>query len=245
MTATEAKPKKRSTKRRGRGEGSIFRRGDGRWCATIVAGYNDSGKRIRRTVYGKDKREVQARLVEMQGQRQSGTLQGTRRQTVAEYLNHWLAVMAEKARPNTHAGYADDVARRINPHIGGVQLTALSAAHVETMLIRLKDSATSTRSIRRAFETLRTALNRAIKTRAIVRNPCGDVECVKPPRTEVDPYTLEESRRLLLASKATRYHALFVLAIDAGLRQGELFGLKWEDIDLERGAPSCAGAWGK
>jgi integrase len=236
VDTSEAKPMQRATKRRGKGEGSIFQRADGRWCASIVIGRNEDGKRIRRTVYGKVKREVQARLTAMQGQRQAGSLRDTRRQTVAECLNHWLACIEIKARPNTHAGYADAVKRHISPSIGGLQLAALSAEHVENVLVRLKSSGVSTRSIRRAFETLRTALNHAVKIGAAARNPCDNVECAKPVRKDVEPYTLDQARQLLKASKATWYHALFVLAIDAGMRQGELFGLKWEDIDLDRGA---------
>jgi integrase len=226
----------RRTKRRGKGEGSIFRRADGRWCASIVIGRNEHGKRIRRTVYGKVKNEVQTRLIEMQGQRQAGSLRDTRRQTVAEYLNHWLAVIAVKARPNTHAGYVDVVKRRISPCIGGVQLAMLEPLHVENCLARLKRSGASTRSVRRAFEALRAALNRAVETRTILRNPCDNVECAKPAPRDVEPYTLDQARQLLKTSKMGRYHALLVLAIDAGMRQGELFGLKWDDIDLDRGA---------
>jgi integrase len=227
---------KRQTKRRGYGEGSIFKRADGRWCATIVVGRNDKGKRIRRTVYGKDKREAMARLTTMQGQRQSGSLRDTRRQTLAEYLSHWLAARAIKIRPNTHAFYKDAIDRLIVPHIGGIQLAMLEPVHIEGMLTRLRHGGVASRSVFSAFQTVRAALNRAVKTRTLPFNPCASVECGKPVEKPIQPYALEEARKLLRAAKGTRYYALFVLAIDVGMRQGELFGLKWQDIDWERGA---------
>jgi integrase len=231
---TVEKPKR---KRRGYGEGSIFKRADGRWCATIVVGRNERGKRIRRTVYGRDKREAQERLIELQGRRQAGSLRDARRQTVADYLNHWLAAQGIKVRPNTLAFYEDAVRRMIIPHIGGIQLSALEPVHIEGMLTRLRENGVSPRSIFGAFQTLRAALNRAVKkTRTIPYNPCGSVECAKPAKKPIQPYTLEESRQLLRAAKATRYYALFVLAIDVGMRQGEMFGLKWQDVDWDRGA---------
>src|SRR4051812_6662168 len=86
MTTTlepiEAEPKKRRpTKRRGAGEGSIFCRADGRWAATVTIGYDATGKRLRRTMFGKTKREVQDKLTAMQQSKQGGSLAPPSRMT--------------------------------------------------------------------------------------------------------------------------------------------------------------------
>ena len=63
-------------------------------------------------------------------------------------------------------------------------------------------------------------------------------EAVKAPqvrRQEISPLSAEQVKVLLETTCGDRLEALFVLAIHTGLRQGELLGLKWEDVDLESG----------
>ena len=68
--------------------------------------------------------------------------------------------------------------------------------------------------------------------------PRNATEAVKPPqvrREEIRTLTPEQVRTLFGAAKGDRLEALYVLAVTTGLRQGELLGLKWDDVDLEAG----------
>lgn len=237
MTTTDnSENVKRSTKRRGSGEGSIFQRGDGRWTATITIGYDAKGKRKRRTVYGKTKGEVQKKMLELQQQKQAGTLAEINRMTTGQYLDHWLNNIARpNIRENTHASYDGAIKNHISPRIGGVRLTDLSPVHIERMLSEMERAKVSARMRQLCYAVLRRSLNRAMKGGRLYRNPCL---CVDPPRVEqkeVKPLTGEQARLLLKVAAGSRFHALFVLAVTTGMRQGELFGLHWSDIDLERG----------
>src|SRR6476619_6373117 len=81
---------KKQRRRRGYGEGSIHQRPDGTWRATISAGYDAAGKRKRRDVYGKTKREVQEELGKLQNAKAHGTLTKPTRLTVGQFMQQWL-----------------------------------------------------------------------------------------------------------------------------------------------------------
>jgi len=232
----KAAEKKRQTARRGRGEGSIFQRGDGRWCAIITVGRNERGKRLRKSVYGPTKKAVQDKLMELHGQKRVGALREVKRMTVGDYLGHWLkTIEPPTVRLSTHTGYTVVVDKQLKPHLGGLQLSALSSVHIEGMLSALRDDGQSPRAVQMAYVVLRIALGRAVKAKLIPFNPCADVDRPAVPRKEVEPYSTDQIRELLTAAESDRLRALYVLAVTTGMRQGELFGLKWDDIDLERG----------
>jgi integrase len=82
---------------------------------------------------------------------------------------------------------------------------------------------------------LHKALKAAVSDGLIPRNPTASLKLPRIIREEIDPLDQEEARRLLTAACGDRLEALYVLALNTGMRQGELLALKWEDVDLERG----------
>jgi integrase len=238
MESTIEKPKqKRSTKRRGNGEGSIYQRGDGRWCAGIVTGRDQHGKQLRKVVYGWTKTEVQKKLTKLMPQQQAGTLGNADRITLGEFIDKWLA---NSVRPNnrasTHASY-DQVARlHIKPFIGGIQLSKLMPANVATLYATLEREGRKARLRQMAHAILHRALQYGVEQEILTRNVCDVAERPQAPRKEVTPLTAEQAQAFLLATADHRLYAMFLLAIDAGMRQGELNGLQWDDVDLTAGA---------
>jgi integrase len=114
-------------KRRGRSEGSIFQREeDGLWVGTISLGYDGAGRRVRRTVYGANKGEVQEKLRKLQADHDAGRLVETERLTVGEYLTRWLQ---HTAKPKVHDGtwerYREVTELYVVPILGGVRLEGL------------------------------------------------------------------------------------------------------------------------
>jgi integrase len=83
--------------------------------------------------------------------------------------------------------------------------------------------------------TLRKALGQAVKWNMIPRNICEAVNPPRPAPEEMRTLCAEETRRLLEAARGYRLEALYVLAVHTGMRQGELLGLKWQDVDLKAG----------
>lgn len=218
--------------RRAAGEGLIRQRSTGTWEARYVGA--DGRKH---SLYGKTKREVTDRLRVAITQAQQGILPVDQRLTVARYLGWWLGIVKEANRPSTHASYSDVVTRYIAPRIGAVALARLQPEHVSGMLrdIRRDHPDLSATTVRYVYAVLRIALGRAVRTGKAHRNVATLIDPPARVRREVVPMSAEEARAFLHATAGRRHEALYRVAITAGLRQGELLGLRWEDVDLDAG----------
>jgi integrase len=85
---------------------------------------------------------------------------------------------------------------------------------------------------------LHRAFARAEERSLITRNPAALAEKPKPKAHEMNPWTAEEMSRFLAAAEGDRLYGAFVLMATGGLRPGEALGLKWADVDLDRGVLS-------
>ncbi len=224
-----------SRKRRGRDEGSLYQRADGLWAASVSAGYDAHGRRKRRTVYGDSKAEVQAKLQTLQADASKGVLGDADRMTLAAYLHSWLETTARLTCAfSTYDRYKRVVNRQLLPHLGGVKVAKLAPVHIHTLLAQLEKAGESAWARKMAVKVLGIALRRARRLRLIVRDPCEDVPLPRPEAHELQTFTEEQVRTFLKASEGRRYHALFAVALGAGLRRGELLGLQWPDIDFDK-----------
>ena len=164
------------------------------------------------------------------------------RQTVARYLQAWIANRAALGvRYNTVRGYRCD-SRHIYAAFGGVRLDKLTVDHIETLWKQMSqvrpDGRTRIGSISHVRRTLNAALSDAVKRGLILRNPVSLAHAPRHPRKLIEPYTLEEVRKLLEAAAGTRNAARWTIGAVLGLRQGEALGLQWCDLDVEAGTLS-------
>lgn len=221
--------------KRGNGEGSISRRKNGGWMAQYYV-YTVGGRK-RRTVYGKTRKEVAKKLTGALSDREGGLVFDAEGLRLEEYLNRWLEdSVKDTVRNTTYERYEQICRTHIVPLLGGVKLKALSPTHVRG-LYKEKLSSLSPRTVQYIHVTLHKALKQAVRDGLIPRNA---TEAVKPPqvrREEIRPLTADQVKLLLDAASEAgdRLEALYVLAVHTGLRQGELLGLKWDDINLEAG----------
>lgn len=222
-------------KRRGRGEGSISERLSGLWEAKVSLGYDGEGKRRRKTIYGKTKAEVQEKLRALQNGATNGTLVHGSKLTVTQYLDHWLNGPAkESLGETTWPRYEQLVRLRINPFIGGVRVTRLTPMHIEQMLADLRTAGVSTRGRQMAVNVLSAAMKHATRIRPplIPFNPVASVVKPRPSKPEIKPFTPEQVGKLFKVAVADRLFTLYLMAIDTGMREGELFAVEWDDIDF-------------
>lgn len=229
-----------SDKRRSRGEGSIFKREDGSWCASITVGVID-GKRRRKFVYGKTRKEVADKLQAIQRQHAAGIT--FTKLSVKEFLEQWLEhTVKRKNRARTYDKYAEDVHNHLVPALGHHQLAKLTPSHVQALLNQLEDAKLSYRSIRNVRAVLRCALNQALRFGYVTRNVATLVDL--PGAVTFKPVTIDEeqARRLIEATRGHRYEVLFRFALGLGLRKGELLGLRWEDIDFTAATMNITGS---
>lgn len=224
-----------ATNKRGQGEGSIYRRKDGRWAGAVTLGYR-SGKRGRKTVYGRTRRDVQQKVTKLLSAQQDGLPIPTGRQTVERFLIRWLKVSAQpRLRPRTFEGYEQIVERHLIPTLGKLSLQNLTPQHVQQLLTEKSAAGLSPRRVGYIRAVLRTALNQALRWNLVGANASTLVDLPRVEQTEAQALNPDQARCLLIATRDHRLSAFFSVAMAVGLRLGEALGLMWDDVELDRG----------
>jgi integrase len=217
---------------------TIYQGKDGRWQGRVTMGVRDDGRVDRRHTRGATRAEVARKVRALERERDSGTAQPVgQRWTVAGWLEHWIGNIAcpPHIAENTHVGYRVDVVNHLVPGIGAHRLEKLTPEHVERLYAKLQRNGLSPGGVHHVHRTLRAALNEAIRRSHLSRNPVILAKAPKLAEKEVEPYGIEEIRRLLQAASGRRNSVRWALALALGLRQGEALGLRWDDLDLDHG----------
>ncbi len=220
--------------RRGKGEGSIHRRKDGTWVASINLGYI-GGKRKRKVVYGKTRREVAEKLRQLQQQHSQGVNLAVEKQTVAEYLAYWLQNHVQGALADSSSQRAEQIIRlHLNPAIGHINLQKLSPQHIQAMIVNQRKQF-SDNTIRLHYSILHSALDRAVKLGLIIRNPADGIETPRAGESPAKSISQEHEDLIfsLLRKEGHRLTNMIAIAIKTGLREGELIKLKWADVHMD------------
>ncbi len=223
-------------RRRGHDEGSIYRRDDGLWTGAVSLGYDERGKRKRRTVYGKTRREVAEKLTRILRDHQQGIPVAPERLSVAQFLERWLtASVTPSVKAKAYEGYESIVRVRVVPRIGRRRLSNLTPLDLQSLYSDLQASGLTNRSTHHTHRVLHRAFTMAVRWGLLARNPCDGLTPPRPERTQMRVLTREQVATLLEATSRHPQHALYVLAVTTGMRQGELLGLRWADVDFEAG----------
>ena len=223
-------------KRRGRGEGGIYRRADGQWVGSISLGYAESGRRKRKTVYGASKKEVIDKLDRFRSEARVGNLPDAGGLTVGQLLDRWLQSSKASTETRTFEERERLVKNHLRPRMGGLKLTKVNALHVESFYADLARDGVGATTIRHAANVLGVALSHACNLKLIPFNPVAAIKKPKAPKRQMLFITPEQVKILLAAAKGRPCFPLVVLALATGCRQGELLALTWNDIDLAKAA---------
>lgn len=148
--------------KRGNGEGSIYKRSDGRWVGAITV--SKDGRR--RNFYGSTRAEVAKKLTAAVSDHSWGMLPTAKRQTVGDFLDVWLrGTVNGNVAPATELSYRGHVAHILAAGLGDIDLEKVTPGHVEHYM-RSLEGKLSTGTIHNHRATLRTALNRAMRPRS-------------------------------------------------------------------------------
>ncbi len=219
-------------RKRGNGEGSISRRKGGGWMAQYVV-YTAEGRK-RRTLYGRTRAETAAKLAKALANREDGFISDAGNLKVGEYLERWLKDSVEgNVGHRTLSNYQLQVRRHIVPALGGIKLKTLSPAHVQGFYRQKLDAGLSHASVRYVHAVLHRALKQALRWGLVSHNATEAVDIPQLAREEVTALSPEQARSFLEAARGDRYECMYVVAVTAGLRRGEILGLRWADVDLE------------
>src|ERR671910_785084 len=219
-----------------KGDG-ISKRKDGLYVGRVVV--HTPGGPKRKAVYGRKYGEVEKKLNALRADADRGIVFDAESLKVGEWLDSWLSdcvrplVDAGKMAHSTYVRYRGIVDNDLKPALGRRKLKDVTRAEVRK-LYAAKGATLSPRSVDYVHITLQKALSQAVRDDLIPRNVAAgerphSTRHVSPDRVKALSPT--QVRALLDAARGTRNEALYVVALHTGLRQGELLGLRWADVD--------------
>ena len=225
-------------KQRGNGNGTVYARKNrhGKIIGYRGSYFGPDGKR--RYISARTKTEAERALRQAMADADRGLVFNAGTLTVGEYLERWLSnclqplVSSGKMAHSTYIRYKGIVENHISPVLGRKKLRNLSRAEVRA-LYTAKGKELSPRSVDYIHVTLQKALGQAVRDDLLSRNVAeGERPRSSRNREEIKALSSEQAKALLAAARGTRNETLCVVALHTGLRQGELLGLTWADIDL-------------
>jgi integrase len=214
--------------KRGNNEGTITRRADGRWEARISL--PDSK---RKSFYGKTRQEVAQRLSQARNDVDRGLPLPDERQTVGQYLTSWLEVVCNQIKPSSFRIYCDLTRIHLIPALGKTPLARLTAQQVQEFYSQKIRAGLSTTTVHHLHGVLHRALKDAFRLGLVQRNVTEMVKAPRRAQIEMQVLSEEQAQCFLKGTTTDRFHALYVLALTTGMRQGELLALRWRDVDLD------------
>jgi integrase len=236
-------------RRRGRGESAIYKkarywkvgkdenervRSRTQWVAVVSEGRDPkSGKRRRKFLYADSQDEAQKALFKYLVQH-GGSNRASDGSSFAAFAGAMLEDVRANRSANTARSYEGVLTKHVLPHIGSLRLEQLDGHRIQQLYSDLRRTGVSASLLARVHVVLRRLLNTAKKRQLIAASPLEHVEAPKYRRPLARALTVEQIGRLFKAARGDRLEALFVLAATTGMRQGELFALRWEDLDLHR-----------
>ena len=212
------------------------------WEARLTVGHDPgTGKQIQKSFSGKTQKEVREKMQSAAVSVNDGTYKEPSKMTVGEWLDIWLRDYLGSVKPMTELNYTQHVHNHIKPALGAIKLDVLNAPAIQNFYNNLgkpqggKD-ALSGKTIRCIHGILHKSLQQAVKVGYIRTNPTEACELPKVVRKEIKPLDSEAITSFLKAIEGHRFEVLFILTLFTGLRRGEVCGLMWDCVDLDRGS---------
>ncbi len=232
-------------KRRANGEGNLRKRKDGRWEGRYTAGRDpETGRAIYKNVLGKTQAEAKAKLKQAIEKAKGLDAAKVGRYTVGQWMEVWFEHYAKvKVRPSSHQTYRGYIDNHIKPNIGKIPLEKLTSLELQKFYKKLlekgrvdrleskhQSKGLSAKTVRNIHQIISSAMKLAQEQKLISTNPADGCALPRLEHREMQTLPVEQLQSFLREARDSGVFELYYLE-----RPGELLGLKWEDIDLERG----------
>ena len=218
-------------KRRGKGEGSVFPRKDGRWTAQLTL-ENGTQKQVHR----KTRQEAHKALQQMLREQEQGMLATGPQQTMKQFMEYWLEeVHRPTIRTSSYANYRSILDKHILPALGHIQVQKLTMQHIQKFYASELKEGRSPKTIKIYHAVLHNALSHAVYINLVSRNvsDLATKSLPKQTRYEIQPLSTEQAQVFLEKVKGHHLETLLTLALITGMRRGELLALRWQEIDFD------------
>jgi integrase len=223
------------SRRRLNGEGSFYWRDDlNLWCGQFVLGKNPAtGRPVRKTVYGKTVKEAQEAMDKAREEARN-TAPVASSLTVEVACDLWWINVKHSLQASSLHRYLTDL-KAIKKGLGRTKVVELTPIKVIQWLDKMETEGCSADKRKKSLVRLKQLLKVCVQMGYLTKNPAEQVRSPLVKRAEQPALTQAQVQALTEAARGTRDEALIAVALDTGARQGEVFGLLWEDYDAEVG----------
>ena len=229
---------------------NLWERQKGQWLLTWETGRRIDGHRDRRreTFHG-NKHAAEKRWREVQQQLETETATVQNKYTVEEWCTYWLThIKSGDLKPRAVTRYASLIRLYVGPTIGTIPLDKLNPGHIQAALERwqvlptahgTKDTL-SPRTLRYILTVLRSMLDDAVRWQLVPRNVAHLIRLPKASPSTTTWWSPDDASKFIAALTSERYWITWAMALLTGLQQGEILGLRWQDVDLAARALTVA-----
>jgi len=222
-------------KRRANGEGTIYKRKDGRWATGVYITLSDGSRKRKHIIghVGGSYEEIRESLDKIKEQERKKIPFSAKKWSVGDWLEHWVTEIAPlKVRRQTVIDYELYIRLYLKPELEKKLLEELSVRDVQAMIDKLHSQNTGARTIYKLRTTLSSALSRAMREELIFRNVARLVEMPKYKPKPKTIWTAEQQIQFFETAKDHPWCLGFLEGFIYGMREGEVLGLRWCDIDF-------------
>lgn len=206
------------------------------WEARYTEGIDPgTGRQVQRSISGKTQKEVSRKLKEVTSSIDNNTYSSPNKITLSEWLDIWVNEYLNDIKPSTRSIYAHNINKHVKPALGNIQLSKLDTNTVQKFYNNLLKTGLSSGTVKLVHATLHKALEQAIVVKYLRSNPLIGIKLPRVVRTKITPLDDEQISSFLIAIKGHKFETLFTVALFTGMREGELLGLTWEQIDFNTG----------
>ena len=207
------------------------------WEVRISMGYDPiTGKQLQKSVSGKTQKDVREKLKKVLTELENDTYVEPTKMTVGEWLDTWAKEYLNNVKVLTEENYLNQIANHLKPGIGHVKLECLNTHTIQRLYNSLQtEKGLSAKTIKNIHGVLHQALNQAVDSGYIRKNPSEACKLPKVNKSEIVALEPEQMSTLLQQAQSDSYSNLFITALFTGLRQSELIGLSWDCVNLETG----------
>lgn len=214
--------------RRSNGEGTLFKRADGKYVAKLEIGRNENGTAKYKYFTSSDRAVVLQKWEEAKGTVRTGTFCEPSKILFKDYTEEWLTAKERSIRDSTFVLYRGLIDSHIKGALGGIKLQQLAAPHIQNFYNSL-----APQTCRNVHKVVSGTLQQAIREHIITVNPLDAIILPKIEEKEMQVLSVDQANTLLETAKNRRNYAAFLLEIYTGIRRGELLGLRWKDVDIK------------
>jgi len=239
--------RKRRKGRSRKGSGSVYQINETLWCGQCTVGHRaDTGKPIRKKAYGATREEAEQKLQELirkyRGADTDDAIEAEevrKRRPLRKDIIDWLDVeIKRKVDPATYRLHRQRIEDHLLPHLGDIPAVGLNRYLVNQWYDQLKQEGCSDHLCNKVGHLLRRFLDSFCRYGWIKRNPARELPLPRVTKNEMRPLTEEEVQAFLEQARKHRLYAFWLLALDTGMRSGEIIALQWKDIDMDQGIVS-------